>query len=144
MTGAWTSETLAALHRACFTDAPRPWSASEFDELVARPDTHLIENEAGFAVIRIAADEAEVLTIAVQPGQQRRGHATTLLANAARIARENGATRMLLEVAESNAAGRALYVKSGYTEAGRRKDYYNPRGNLRVSALVLVKSLIEV
>lgn len=143
MTAGWTPDALAALHRACFTEAPRPWSATEFEELVANPDTHLITNEAGFALIRIAADEAELLTIAVDPDRQRRGHATDLLASSDRVALLNGAARLLLEVAETNTAARALYAKSGYTEAGRRKDYYNPRGKLRVTALVLVKSLIE-
>jgi len=57
-------ESLARLHGACFT-APRPWSAAEFAALLASPGVILVSGAAGFARGRTAADEAELLTLAV-------------------------------------------------------------------------------
>ena len=40
-----------------------------------------------------------------------------------------------------NAAALALYSRSGFAEAGRRRGYYHSPGNPPVDALVMVKSL---
>ena len=52
-----------------------------------------------------------------------------------------GAATMHLEVAEDNAAARALYAKLGYEEAGRRHAYYRGRRAAAVDAIVMRRSL---
>ena len=83
------------------------------------------EEPRAFILIRVAADEAEVLTLAVRPDMRRKGLASRLLANSAVRAAENGATRLFLEVAAANVPARNLYGKFGFGEVGLRKAYYD-------------------
>lgn len=133
----------ATLHRRAFADQPpRPWTAAEFQTLAATPGVVVVEAEAGFLVARLIGDEAEVLTLAIDPSRQRQGHGRALLAEAEARLKQAGCARILLEVAEDNAPARALYTAAGYRPVGRRKDYYaSPRGP-RVSAEVLAKTLL--
>jgi len=86
---------------------------------------------------RVAADEAEILTLAVEPAARRKGMASALLAEAARRAREQGAAAMFLEVSTANRAARALYERLGFTTVGRRKSYYGGERD----ALILKRDL---
>lgn len=131
-----TPERLAALHATAFTTAPRPWSAAEFAALLAEPSVFLVAEPEGFAVGRIAGPEAELLTLAVAPAARRRGLATELLARLCAGAAGAGAEEILLEVAEPNAAARALYARAGFVEVGRRRRYYGA-----ADALVLRRAL---
>lgn len=77
---------------------------------------------AGFCCWRqSAADEAEILNLAVDPAWRRRGVGSALLQAVAQRARGT----IYLEVAELNAAAIALYRKLGWVEAGLRTGYYN-------------------
>lgn len=118
-----TPEALAALHTAAMTD-PRPWTAAEFTALLARPGAALLAEPQGFALIHTAAGEAELLTIAVAPPARRQGMGRRLLAQALARAAAQGADAMFLEVAETNAAARALYAGAGFAPVGRRRGYY--------------------
>ncbi len=82
----------------------------------------------GFLVARqIAEDEWEIENVAVSGPARRRGLGSRLLGEFLNLAREHGAREIFLEVRESNHASRLLYEKWAFTEAGRRKDYYqNP------------------
>lgn len=129
------AQTLAALHAEAFE---APWSASTFGDLLALPGV-LLEVEAdGFVLIRVAADEAEILTLAVRPAARRAGLASRLVAVASRQAAERGAARLFLEVAEDNVAARALYARLGFETAGRRPRYYARTNGDPVDALLLV------
>jgi ribosomal-protein-alanine N-acetyltransferase len=134
-----TPEALAVLHRAAFTDTPRPWSAAEFASVLALPGTLVASRPGGFALGRVAGPEAELLTLAVHPAARRRGLATLLVAEFEAGAAARGAEECLLEVAASNAAARALYARLGYLPAGRRAGYYRRPGRDAVDALVLRK-----
>ena len=135
-----TPAAMAALHARCFT-TPRPWTAAEFAALLAEPPVFATLAETGFALGRVVADEAELLTIAVAPDARRNGEGRTLLDRFLRTARARGAETAFLEVAADNAAALALYRWSGFAEAGRRRGYYHSPGNPPVDALVMVKSL---
>lgn len=137
-----TPEALAALHALAFTDSPRPWTAAEFAGLLAQPGTLLACLPGGFALGRVAGPEAELLTLAVHPTARRRGLATRLVGDFEAQAAGNGAEEYLLEVAETNAPARALYLRLGYAEAGRRPGYYRRFGAPPVDALVLRKRSI--
>ena len=135
-----TPAAMAALHARCFT-TPRPWTAAEFADLLAEPPVFATLAETGFALGRVVADEAELLTIAVAPEARRQGEGRALLDGFLRTARARGAETAFLEAAADNAAALALYRWSGFAEAGRRRGYYHSPGNPPVDALVMVKSL---
>jgi ribosomal-protein-alanine N-acetyltransferase len=136
-----TPDALAALHRLCFTDAPRPWSAEEFRGLLALASTLFSARPGGFAVGRLAGPEAELLTLAVHPASRRRGLGAALVGDIEAQAAARGAEEARLEVAVTNAAGRALYAAMGYAPVGRRPGYYARARRPPVDALVLLKRL---
>lgn len=78
----------------------------------------------GFIILRRAADEAELLQIAVDKAARRRGIASMLMNAALDRARDAGVCAVYLEVRKSNSAAIGLYKKYGFTSAGTRKDYY--------------------
>ena len=131
---------LEQLHALCFTQ-PRPWSATEFSEVLASPGVILVTLESGFALARAMLDEAEILTIAVLPKLRQRGLGRQLLHRLeTRLFAKN--TRYLhLEVSKKNNAALALYYASGFTESGRRSGYYSGPDGHRQDALILSKTL---
>jgi ribosomal-protein-alanine N-acetyltransferase len=139
--GRRSPQALAALHALAFTDCPRPWTAAEFALLLAEPSTLLTARPAGFALGRVAGPEAELMTLAVHPGNRRRGHGTALVLAFEAAAAARGAEEAFLEVAASNVPARGLYARLGYACAGRRPAYYTPAGAPPVDALVLRKRL---
>ena len=81
----------------------------------------------GFVMVRHVADESEIHNIVVRRSDRRSGVGAALLAAAMQSAREHGATRVFLEVRESNAAAIAFYASHGFRNVGRRSRYYrNP------------------
>jgi ribosomal-protein-alanine N-acetyltransferase len=89
----------------------------------------------------VAADEVEILTLAVRPDRRRRGAGTALVHAAARHAIGLGASQIFLEVAIGNAAARRLYSGLGFAEVGRRKAYYLKEPAKREDALILRSNL---
>lgn len=136
-----TPESLARLHALAFDDTPRPWSAAEFARLLIEPTTLLVALPDGFALGRAAAGEAELLTLAIHPDARRRGHGTALLEHFETAAAQARAEAVLIEVAVTNAAARALYARAGYAQVGRRPGYYVRRSAPPVDALVLRKAV---
>jgi ribosomal-protein-alanine acetyltransferase len=78
----------------------------------------------GLLVARIAADEMEILNLAVDPESRRRGAGTALVDVALEHGRRAGAARVFLEVRESNLAARRFYERRGFAVTGRRSRYY--------------------
>lgn len=115
---------LAALHAAAFPPN-EAWDAAAIGALLAMPGAFgLVLPGDGFVLARVAADEAEILTLAVVPAERRKGQGGALLVAAMAQAAARGAAAMFLEVSEANAAARALYAAAGFAEAGRRRRYY--------------------
>lgn len=131
---------LARLHAACFT-MPRPWSAAEFSELIESRFVFLETVPGGFVLGRVIADEAELLTVAVDPATRRQGLGAQLLTAFATRAAERGAVTAFLEVAADNAAARALYARGGWQESGHRRGYYHTPEGRSVDALILTLPL---
>ncbi len=127
---------LAPLHAESFD---RPWTAADLRELAVLPGVTSLaaldaEEEAlGFVMLRRAADEAEILTLAVAPAARRRGVGRALVEAAV----AHAPAALFLEVAADNAAARALYAAAGFREAGRRRGYYPRPGGEAQDALVL-------
>ena len=143
--GAEAAALCAALHAAGIGAAGPAWDGAAFAALLALPGRcALIAAEggapAGFVLLGVVADEAEVLTLAVLPEARRRGIGSALVTAAAAAAARDGAVRLLLEVAADNRAARALYAGAGFVEVGRRSRYY-ARGAVAEDALVLALRL---
>ncbi len=136
------AEVLAALHAEAFLET---WSAQDFRTLLESPGVaaYLAFREgvaAGFVLTRAILDEAEILTLAVQPEARRRGLARQLIETAMTAAASRGARRLWLEVAEDNLPALALYRRAGFRETGRRRAYYVGVAGVR-DALVMARDL---
>lgn len=116
---------MAALHARCFTH-PRPWSADEIRDVSSLPGAFLLLRPQGFLIGRTAADEAELLTLAVEPEARRQGIGRALVQEFARVAALRGAAHGFLEIASDNDAALSLYAACGWRQTGRRRSYYAP------------------
>lgn len=123
-TGATEPEALAATHAAAFRQS-RPWSASEFVSLIQDRFTFVAGEARCFALVRVVAGEAELLTIATHPDHQRQGLAFALMNQWLAMAAQRGAEEAFLEVAADNTAAKALYTSCGFALVGIRKSYYS-------------------
>ena len=121
---------MARLHAAAFTQS-RSWSADEFASLLSSPLCFSVGNTKCFALIRVVAGEAELLTIATHPDYLRQGLAVQCMKMWQEQARLRGAAKAFLEVAADNAPARALYVKCGFEDCGTR--FRKSRKALRIS-----------
>lgn len=116
---------LAALHAAAFAGG-ETWDARAIAGLLGLPGAAGLVGTRGeaMALFRVAADEAELLTLAVHPDCRRRGWGAALVAAVASGAAAAGAASLFLEVSAANAAALSLYEGAGFVRAGRRPRYY--------------------
>jgi [ribosomal protein S18]-alanine N-acetyltransferase len=128
--GAQDAEQLAMLHAAAFR---RGWSAEEFARLLI--ERNVVADRAmsgsrlaGFVISRLAADQAEILSIAVAAAFRRHGLARKLLDVHMRRLVAYGTSSLFLEVEESNVPARRLYAGFGFAQVGRRESYYANTG----------------
>jgi ribosomal-protein-alanine N-acetyltransferase len=131
---------LARLHARCFT-TPRPWSAAELRAFLQDPLCLALIEPQGFLIGRAVADEAELLTLAVDPDARRQGVARRLMAGFLAQARARGATSVFLEVAADNAPAIALYLASGFSRVACRRGYYRASEGPAVDALIMAQTL---
>jgi ribosomal-protein-alanine N-acetyltransferase len=134
-------QDMARIHAAAFTNM-RPWSAQEFTDLLASPLCFAIGDPRAFALVRVIADEAELLTIATHPDHRRRGLAAQLMDQWHAMAVTRGAAQVFLEVAADNSAAIALYLTKGYVRTGLRKSYYARQNAPDADAIIMSLSLI--
>jgi ribosomal-protein-alanine N-acetyltransferase len=141
--GVLDAAALAALHGAAFR---RGWSEDEFERLLL--DKNVIAHRAmvgrtlaGFIVSRLAAGEAEILSVAVVAARRGRGLARKLLDLHLRRLAGLGATAVFLEVDEDNAPARRLYDRARFRDVGRRPAYYSRGTQPPANALVLRRDL---
>jgi len=136
------AEDMAALHARCFT-VPRAFTAAEFAGFLEAPTCFVTHMAGGFALGRVIADEAELLTIAVDPGQRRAGIGRRVLVAFEDTAQARGAATVFLEVAAGNDAARGLYTTAGYCESGRRPAYYRHPDGQKEDAVLMDKALLR-
>ena len=132
--------SLAKLHAQCFL-TPRPWSSKEFQELLLQTSVHLVSKDYGFIVGMLIGSEAELLTLAVDPQQHRKGIATKLLKEFENLCRSNTIKKIILEVMETNRPALKLYETNNFIVQGARKDYYSGVNGIKVSAIIMTKVL---
>ncbi|WP_421789501.1 ribosomal protein S18-alanine N-acetyltransferase [Hyphobacterium sp.] len=124
---------LAAIHAECF---PRGWSGMEFAALIAQPGVFALKwgdaSLTGFILVRCVADEAEILTLAVDPASRGNGLGRALVKQAEAESLSRGCTRFFLEVSDQNAPAIALYEQLGFEPSGRRANYYSDGSDARI------------
>lgn len=135
---------IAALHAASFR---RGWSEDEVERLLA--DRTVLAHRAihngtvvGFILSRLAADEAEILSIAVAPAHRDKGLAHALLDRHMRRLAGLGVRSLFLEVDENNTAACRLYRRAGFRTVGRRPGYYQQGRDAAANALILRRDLL--
>jgi ribosomal-protein-alanine N-acetyltransferase len=134
---------LAQLHGASFH---RGWGEGEFEGMLTERNTLVHRLKAGrkvigFAVSRMAADEAEILSIAVDAGYRGRGLSRNLLLTHLGHLAGRGVRTVFLEVEENNQPARRLYDRAGFSVAGRRERYYQEANGEQLNALLMRRAL---
>jgi ribosomal-protein-alanine N-acetyltransferase len=144
---AWLSELwgsgIAAVEPATLRDAPvlanlhgasfhRGWGESEFESMLTERNT---------LVSRMAADEAEILSIAVALSHRGRGLSRNLLLTHLGHLAGRGVRTVFLEVEENNQPARRLYERAGFGIAGRRERYYREANGVQLNALLMRRDL---
>jgi ribosomal-protein-alanine N-acetyltransferase len=158
---AWLSELwnggAAAVEPASLRDAPalarihgasfhRGWGESEFESMLTERNTlahrlRMGRKIVGFSVSRLAADEAEILSIAVAESHRGRGLSHNLLLTHLGHLAGRGVRTVFLEVEENNPPARRLYERAGFTVVGRRERYYRQGGGEPLNALLMRRDL---
>lgn len=125
---------------------PFPWTRGIFDDCLRAGYPawllHVDGRLAGYGVLSIAAGEAHVLNVCVDPALQGGGLGRRLFRALIDIARQHGAERVFLEVRPSNPHAIALYHDEGFNEIGRRPRYY-PAHTGREDAIVMARELLD-
>jgi [ribosomal protein S18]-alanine N-acetyltransferase len=134
---------LSELHGESFH---RGWGEGEFDTMLTERNTlvhrlRLGRKVIGFAVSRMAADEAEILSIAIDAGQRGRGLSRDLLLTHLGHLAGRGVRSIFLEVEENNQPARRLYEWAGFRIIGRREQYYRQPGGGDLNALLMRRDL---
>lgn len=141
--GVRDAAAIAAMHAASFR---RGWSEQEVEGLliernVVAQRAMARRTLAGFIMSRIAADEAEILSVAVARSWRGRGLAGKLLSLHLRRLAGLGVHTVFLEVGESNAPAAQLYADAGFEEVSRRANYYDDGTGRTTTALMLRRDL---
>ena len=129
------------------------WTRRQVSDSLLMPNTHYLlaaasgrapregEPAAGFALSRGAADQEELLLIAVDPDYRGRGVGSALLGRFVADARTRGSTRLFLEMREGNRA-ESLYRRYGFESVGRRRDYYRRGSGSPLDAITFARELL--
>ncbi|WP_315735571.1 MULTISPECIES: ribosomal protein S18-alanine N-acetyltransferase [unclassified Bradyrhizobium] len=134
---------LAQIHAASFH---RGWGEGEFEAMLAERNTmihrlRLGRKLVGLIVSRIGADEAEILSVALDPNQRGRGFSRDLLLQHLGHLAGRGVRTVFLEVEENNQPARRLYERAGFATVGRRERYYLQPGGEQLNALLMRRDL---
>jgi ribosomal-protein-alanine N-acetyltransferase len=134
---------LAAIHGLSFTHG---WSAEEFAALLSQSNVICLcarrvgvlgaQRTVGFVLVRVAADEAEILTVAVLPSGRGHGTGRRLVEDVIRRLYRGRISSLFLEVDENNQPAVSLYRRLGFAQVGHRTGYYREPGGA-ASALVM-------
>lgn len=150
-----TSARIMSVMEAAFDPAFREaWNHRQVSDALTMPSTHaiVVDNSnaeilgetaarpAGFILTRHAADEEELLLIAVTPECRGRGLGEALIDRLVKSARERGTKRIFLEMRKGNPAVH-LYEKVGFEPIGERPNYYRLTNGSQVDAITFGLSI---
>ena len=139
------SDQLHDVHASAFAREDA-WSQNAFQDLLDQPTTRangMVENNQlqAFILCQFVAGDADILTIATRPTEQRRGLASELLRQLQKELQARGLKKILLDVAEDNLGARAFYARHGFQVDGRRPNYYKRLEGQRVDAILMSKAV---
>jgi ribosomal-protein-alanine N-acetyltransferase len=121
-----------------------PWSHGVFrDCLLAGYQCVVLEREgavSGYAILSVAAGEAHILNICIEPAYRSIGYGARLLDEVLFRVRATSVREIFLEVRPTNSHALALYRKKGFHNVAKRPAYYQAESG-REDAAVLVKKL---
>lgn len=121
------------------------WTSAQCMGMLSLPGVWLViasldDQDVGFALARLAADEAELLLLATRPSARRRGIAGALLRAVIEESRDRAATQIHLEVRAGNDAVE-LYRREGFVKVGERPNYYRGKAGQLFDAHTYAKKL---
>ena len=120
------TEEVARIEAATFSE---PWSVKAFEDAVAS-DNYIyivaLDNDkvVGYAGCVMSMGEADITNIAVSDEYRRMGIGNELLGQLIKQMKNHTIDKAFLEVRESNNSARMLYINSGFSEIGVRKNFY--------------------
>jgi tRNA threonylcarbamoyladenosine biosynthesis protein TsaB len=132
-------ELLAKLHAVSFETA---WAEKDLSEVLAGPGCVALlatsdDGPVGFLIYRAVADEAEIITICVDPSYQRRGAGLKIVSTTKQLLKALKISNLFLEVAADNKEAISLYTRAGFVEAGKRKAYYARKNGETEDAIIM-------
>lgn len=139
------AEVIAKLHAQGFHTG---WPVADFQSYIAGRDTPVYvacdarRKIVGFAMLRLAADEAELITIAVDRGWRKKGVGRALLNAALDDLQMTPAKKLFLEVAADNTAALRLYSRHGFGKVSERQGYYARPDGRPATAIVMARDLL--
>jgi len=118
---------IEALEQVIFSDS---WSLESLTASFLKDNALFLccvhnEEIVGYVIAYFAAEEGEIIRIAVKPGERRKGIGGHLLLGIEDFCEQYGIEKLFLEVRESNEAAIAFYEEYGFKNVGLRKDYYS-------------------
>ncbi|MEP3277552.1 MAG: ribosomal protein S18-alanine N-acetyltransferase [Stappiaceae bacterium] len=123
------------------------WSSDEISALLAsdavhalvirRPNPYGTRALLGFVIYRNAADEAEILTIAIDKRKRRKGLGQQLMEEVSRRLYADRIDHLFLEVDADNLPALTLYQKLGFAKVGERQAYYTSGEKGAGTALIM-------
>lgn len=144
-------DRIMAVMEAAFDPAfGEAWNRRQVSDSLILPNTHYLlaaadgrppregQPAAGFTLSRGAADEEELLLIAVHPDHRGRGIGGALLERFIAAAGARGARRLFLEMREGNTA-ETLYRRHGFESVGRRRHYYRRGSSSPLDAITFAR-----
>ncbi|WP_180170501.1 ribosomal protein S18-alanine N-acetyltransferase [Acinetobacter sp. YH12027] len=122
-----------------------PWTIKQFQESIAAYQSTVIERQGkvvGFCILQPVLDEANLLLMAIDPGQQGKGLGFQLLDESIALLKNNP-IQIFLEVREGNKPAIRLYEKADFHQIDLRKNYYPNADGTREHAIIMVKACID-
>lgn len=121
---------VAKLEKEIFPD---PWSEGAISETLEQEQTLLMvayedRKLIGYLILYFVLEEGEIARIAVIPECRRQGVGARMLLELEDLCEDNGITKLLLDVRESNETAISFYTSYGFVQDGVRRNFYsNPQ-----------------
>lgn len=129
---------IAAIHAQSFNPA---WSKTSLVTMLENQQysgSLILQNDQviGFIICSTVLDEAEIISIAIEPAQRDHKYATHLLIHEIKRLKKLAIYKIFLEVNVANIAAIKLYQANGFTQNAIRKNYYKLADGTRADALI--------
>lgn len=138
---------MVVMNAAFPPDYGEAWTAEQCRTMLVFPGSTILvaridATVCGFAFVRTVLDEAELLMIAVHPGQARRGVGKLLLNTVVNHCYQLGVKQVHLEVREDNEIAKNLYIGDNFSPSGIRKGYYRGLNGTTANSITYCKELV--